>query len=348
MLPDKVTFDYALPVTSLQGPVAGASEVACVCGDRKGHSAYQVEDTPWSIMNCSTCGMGRLTPPPAADELASFYRDSYYGREGSKFRFGVELAVRYVARRRTRFLARSFRRGGRILDIGCGRGVLLNHLSDLGFETWGTEISREACQGASSKIRMRIADSLPKAAFEDSMFDGIVIWHVLEHLPNPQQTIKEAFRILKPGGRIIVAVPNYGSLQAKWAGAGWFHLDPPRHLFHFTVDALDSLLQRNGFGVLSRHHFSLRQNPFGWVQSALNRTGWFPRNELYSMLQAEPSGRLSSSPFKRLVQRLLWATGMPMGLALSVMTALLQSGATFHMVAEKPVQSTRQISRLPR
>ena len=72
--------------------------------------------------------------------------------------------------------------------------------------------------------------------------------------------------------RLIVAVPNFSSWQARWAGAAWFHLDLPRHLFHFPLPALRRLLEECGLACRSEHHFSLRQNPFGCALST--QMGW--------------------------------------------------------------------------
>lgn len=342
---DSRRFGYSIPVTNATN-ADSIDQSSCVCGAINGKPKFQIGNTPWSVVDCLNCGTGRLTPAPNQQQLSEFYEHSYYGREGSKFRLGVEFAVRLVARRRTRFLTRHFPSGGRVLDVGCGRGVLLNNLAELGYEAWGTEISAEACRGVDPSVNVRIADSLRLAELGESLFDGIVIWHVLEHLADPAETIREAWRLLKPGGRLIVSVPNYGSLQARLAGAAWFHLDPPRHLFHFTVPALNDLLCREQFSVCSTHHFSLRQNPFGWVQSALNRTGLFPRNALYTMLQAESA--VQGGLVRRFIQRCAWLAGMPIGLTLSVLAALMQTGATVHVVAEKPVETRRSVRRIPR
>jgi hypothetical protein len=155
-------------------------------------------------------------------------------------------------------------------------------------------------------------------------------------VPNPREVLVELLRILKPGGELIVAVPNFSSLQARWAGAAWFHLDLPRHLKHFPVTALWQLLDSVGFDCRAAHHFSLRQNPFGWVQSALNKLNWFPRNGLYALLHRR--GGFGTLPFSRSIRvslRILFWLLSPIALVLSVIAAALRSGATVHIVARK-------------
>ncbi|HLQ45249.1 MAG TPA: class I SAM-dependent methyltransferase, partial [Planctomycetaceae bacterium] len=175
---------------------------------------------------------------------------------------------------------------------------------------------------------------LREAAYPSQWFDAIVLWHVLEHLPDARATIQEVHRLLRPGGLLVVAVPNFSSWQARWAGCDWFHLDLPRHLIHFPVAALKELLAARGFACHSEHHFSLRQNPFGWVQSALNKWGWGSRNGLYVLLHGA-SSRMAQpiSAAQRLWLRAAFLMGMPLGLCLSVLEAGCRQGGTIHVVA---------------
>jgi SAM-dependent methyltransferase len=162
-----------------------------------------------------------------------------------------------------------------------------------------------------------------------------MIWHVLEHLPDPRKTLLECHRILRPGGRIVIAVPNFSSLQARLGGSGWFHLDLPRHLYHFPAMALHQLLNDCGYECTSQYHFSLRQNPFGWVQSTLNRVPGLPRNSLYALLQAQGGTQTQLSPRLRLCLRLFYWLGMAPALILSVFAAAIRQGATITIVARR-------------
>ena len=139
------------------------------------------------------------------------------------------------------------------------------------------------------------------------------------------------------GGRLVVAVPNHASFQARWFGAAWFHLDPPRHLYHFPLPALERLVTDLGFRIDSRHHFSLRQNPFGWIQSLENLSPRLPRNGLYALMYRRASG--DPLPFDartRFWLRFWFVLGAPLAVAASVLEALLRSGGTVHVQASKP------------
>jgi SAM-dependent methyltransferase len=286
------------------------------------------------IVICQGCGLGSVHPLPAAQEIASFYPEEYYGPPEGKFGGLVESLIRVVGSRHARFLSRGLREGARVLDVGCGRGVLLGGLADRGFEVHGMEVSETAARGADARARIRIAPDLAAAGYREGYFDEVIIWHVLEHLADPAGTLAEIRRILRPDGRVVVAVPNFSSLQARWAGPHWFHLDPPRHLYHFPLPALLQLLRRTGLDARSVHHFSLRQNPFGWVQSALNRRSDLPTNGLYVMLHQRARGE--SPPFAagtRLKLRAAYLLGMPVAVAAAVFAAWYRSGATVHVVA---------------
>lgn len=308
-----------------------------MCDGDEARPRFEVGGTASTLVVCTGCGLGRLDPLPDLAEVHSFYPDEYYGEPGRKFQPQVEGLVRWVGARHVAFLSRSLPAGARVLDVGCGRGVVLGALANLGFEAHGVEVSAAATVGADSRAEIRIAPRLAEAGYTADFFDEVLIWHVLEHLPDPRGALDEALRILKPGGRLVVAVPNFSSSQARWSGATWFHLDAPRHLYQFPLSALRRLLENAGFEIESEHHFSLRQNPFGWIQSVQNRLDWFPRNALYTLMHRRRAGL--PPPFDartRFWLRCWLVLAAPAALAATLVAVLLRSGATVHLVARKP------------
>ena len=325
----------AVPAAVRTGPQR-FPEPCPVCGTAGAAAIMELSELGIWIRRCGGCGLGWLDPMPGEALLRSFYPDDYYGAPGRKFDALIEPAVRLVGARHARFLSRGLAPGARVLDVGCGRGVHLRGLLDAGLEVHGFEISEEAVRGIDPRVRVRTAADLRDVGYPDSWFDEVILWHVLEHLRDPLGTLDEIRRLLRPGGRLVVAVPHFGSLQARWSGPAWFHLDPPRHLFHFTVPALRRALTDRGFRVRSEHHFSLRQNPFGWVQSALNRVPGLPRNGLYVLLQR--GANAGPPPFPRglrLRLRVAFFALLPVAVGLSVLATWLRSGATIHLVAER-------------
>jgi SAM-dependent methyltransferase len=314
-----------------------AIEVAAcpVCGTQRARPRLVIPGTRFKVTECAECGLGRLEPLPSRQMIDTFYPPSYYGVTGAKFVPLVEALVRVVGARHVRMLSRGLARGAHVLDVGCGRGVLLSSLADRGFDVHGFEISAEAAAGADPRATIRIGTELEEANYPTAFFDEVIIWHVLEHLSDPKGTLVEIRRILKPGGRLIVAVPNYSSLQARWSGSTWFHLDLPRHLYHFPLAGLRRLLSDTGFEPTSEHHFSLRQNPFGWVQSALNKVEGLPRNGLYTLLKSRPGAAPPYGTSARIIFRLAYWFGMPIACVLSVFAAVVRSGASVCIVSQR-------------
>lgn len=151
----------------------------------------------------------------------------------------------------------------------------------------GTEFNQETAGYARDRFGLRVIAGEAFEALAANQFDLITIIHVLEHLPNPGEMIARCRRVLKNGGRLVIAVPNFASMQAVVGKDKWFHLDLPYHLTHFSDAGLDGLLGRHGFRVARRRHFDLEQNVFGWLQTLLNLCG-LRRNALYDLLKQAP------------------------------------------------------------
>lgn len=324
---------YGLAVTPLDG--ARVATPPCpVCGAGYAERRFGVEGLASPVLVCTDCGTGRFHPLPSPAEIAAFYPPHYYGDLGRKFARPIELMLRVVTARYAAFLIDGLARGARVLDVGCGRGLTLASLAARGYEAHGFEITADAARGVDPRAHVRIAPTLEDAGYPDAHFDAVVIWHVLEHVAEPRRTLETVRRIVKPGARIVVAVPNFSSLQARSTGADWFHLDPPRHLYHFPLEALRRLLASTGFVIDSEHHFSLRQNPFGWIQSWQNRRADLPRNGLYTLLYHRTAGE--PAPFDAATRRRLltgFALAAVPALVAAVFEAAVRRGGTVHVLA---------------
>ncbi|MHC4880238.1 MAG: class I SAM-dependent methyltransferase, partial [Planctomycetota bacterium] len=306
-----------------------------VCHGTAATTRFVIDGVPEKLVVCDGCGVGSLFPMPGSRRIASFYPAEYYGAAEAKFEPLVEFGVCLGARLRARSLMHGVPGGSRVLDIGCGRGVMLKGLLDLGYEAHGVEMSAAAAAGADPRAQIHIAPQLADAGFDDSSFDAVVLWHVFEHLPHPDRTLDELRRIMKPGGRLIIAVPNFASWQSRALGADWFHLDLPRHLYHYTPDALRRLLNRYEFECSAINHFALLQNPFGWLQSWLNRVTDAPRNSLYSLLHRggqHPDLRQMTWR-QRTSLKTCYRLGLPVAACISILEALRQQGGTIAVSA---------------
>jgi 2-polyprenyl-3-methyl-5-hydroxy-6-metoxy-1,4-benzoquinol methylase len=160
---------------------------------------------------------------------------------------------------------------GRILDIGCGKGLLLKGLREQGWEVFGTELSEIASRYATDAGITVYNLPIHKCPFDPKSFDVVTLFHCLEHLPNPLETLVAVRRVLRSRGYLIVEVPNAGSWYARAFKESWFHLDVPRHLYHFERRSLRHLIDSAGFQVCHEATTNVQYDAFGVVQSLMNK-----------------------------------------------------------------------------
>jgi SAM-dependent methyltransferase len=156
----------------------------------------------------------------------------------------------------------------RLLDIGCGSGTFLHLARKYGYDCHGMDVSVQAVAEAQRQYGLDVRQgTIGSELWESGSFDGVSMFHVLEHLIDARQALEYAGRLLKPGGTLIVQVPNAASIQAGIFGRRWFGLDVPRHLVNFTPAALTFLLHETGFRGRVESRFSLRDNPAALASS---------------------------------------------------------------------------------
>jgi SAM-dependent methyltransferase len=290
--------------------------------------------TRFEVRPCTACRRGLLDPVPPAAGLLAAYDDAYYGRGARKFVEPIQAGIGWFRRRRARHALRLLGDPGparRALDIGCGDGEFLGVLQQLGWECHGTELTEVTARRASAVPGLRIRTGpLAGDAFGPGHFDVVSLWHVLEHLPDPDRTLRDCAAWLRPGGLLLLAVPNLESWQARVFGGAWFHLDPPFHLHHFAPGSLAHALAKAGFEVLETRHLSWQYNPYGVVQSVLNALG-FPRDELYEVLKGNrPWWRPSA-----LLQAMIAAIALGPSLLSAVLEAARRRGGTIEVTARR-------------
>lgn len=233
---------------------------------------YGTTSKQFGIVRCGECGLMRLDPRPEGEELAGYYPPNYwFAPDGSLVARLEELYRRTVLRGHVRFVARALRSSearGPLLDVGCGGGLFLGMMRQRGFRVVGLDTSREAAAVAWQRHQApAVVASLEHAPFRAGTFAGITMSHVLEHLPDPCAYLSAAHRLLAPGGRLVIFVPNAASLQFALLGRRWNGLDVPRHLFDYRDRDVERILERMGFEVVRRSYFSLRDNPAGLATS---------------------------------------------------------------------------------
>lgn len=241
----------------------------------------------YDVYLCDTCQIGFTTPNLSREERSGLYSTgAYRAATGKRFHFIAEYLI-YLARLQRKRRITKYKQRGRMLDIGCGRGLFLSIMKKCGWEVAGIELDEETAKHASRTFDIPVtAGDVFRSGFEDEHFDVITLIHVLEHMDDPNRMIKECNRMLKSGGMLVVAVPNISSLQASYGGKDWFHLDPPYHVHHFSEDGLVRVLEKESFRIRKIRRFDLEQNPFGWLQTLWNRSG-IKKNLIYNYLKRE-------------------------------------------------------------
>jgi SAM-dependent methyltransferase len=240
------------------------------CGSPGGDALFEGGDRRFglpgrfSVVRCPRCLLVRTEPQP--DDLGVHYpSDDYYSfarPEPPKERVRERVRAAYdsngsAAGARQRLAAAGRDRlmpgmppgpPGDILDVGCGSGSFLLALREAGWRPHGIELSDRAVAAAheAGLDTVRRGDLLD-ADYRAQSFDVVRFWHSLEHMRSPRAQLTEALRLLRPGGRLTVGVPNFGSLISRSAGERWYYLDLPRHLWHFEAGTLARLVARCGF-----------------------------------------------------------------------------------------------------
>lgn len=228
---------------------------------------------------CEACGAATTAPWPTNEDLARAY--ATYRPESGRFSGMGDTVLRWTRGRLARRLDR-LAPPGPILDVGAGDGTLIDALAARGRDATGLERD-------SRHPRVREAD----VTDVEGSWAAVVFWHSLEHLRSPGRAIDHAAEHLRPGGLLVVALPNTSSLQARVFGDRWFHLDLPRHLVHLSADTLTERLGSLGLTVSKVSHWRGGQAVFGWLHGFV---GTLPgRPDLYDAIR-RPEARTCAMP----------------------------------------------------
>ena len=268
---------------------------ACdLCGGKKFRLAREwtdrllFGDERWKLVECTGCSLRFLDPRPTPAAIGAYYPSDYQTHNdppGQPKAWHRRVSARdaaplgWLARARMHvqqdlswYYFPRWRGEGRVLDIGCGNGArYLDILKALGWTTHGVDASPNAvaaagAKGHAMKQGLAEADHFPAASM-----DVVTMWHALEHTYSPRRALEATFRVLRPGGLLTLAVPNFGSLQARLQGSYWPSVEVPRHLYQFTKGPLRRYLQESGFEIV---RMRTRSGATNWPRAArlfLNR-----------------------------------------------------------------------------
>ncbi|MEX2195797.1 MAG: class I SAM-dependent methyltransferase [Thermoleophilaceae bacterium] len=227
----------------------------------------------FSVAECTGCGLALTEPWLEGSALARHYpEEGYEPYRPPSGALGRLMAANRRLQVDAKLRLQPFRglgEPGRVLDVGCGRGDLAAAFARRGFEACGIEPSESAVEAARALGVDARQGTIEEAPWEAGSFDSVVFNHSLEHVPDPVGALARAQALLRPGGRLAVVVPDWGSRQRRLFGSRWFHLDLPRHLQHFDAQALEEAARRAGLTPLGTGTNASASGLPGSVQYAL-------------------------------------------------------------------------------
>ncbi len=241
----------------------------------------------WNVTQCSdpNCGVLWLDPMPLIEDISKAYK-TYYTHQNittrshtlrrGMFRLAQDAYLAYaygyacdhyaVWKQLIGLLLSCYpgwrvdiessvlflkaQRNARLLDVGCGSGNLLEAMQQRGWQVEGVDLDATAVEQARRKGLQVCLGSLEEAHFSNEYFDAITMSHLIEHVHDPLQLLRESYRILKPGGRLVIVTPNARSWGHSLYKEAWRGLEPPRHLYIFTPQALSHLVKQTNFNRL--------------------------------------------------------------------------------------------------
>jgi SAM-dependent methyltransferase len=297
----------------------------------------------WSLHLCSDCGTSFIFPVPDKKRLAAAYDKDYYGTGDGKFVGPVENIVRFFRYARAKSIQKLVP-PGRILDVGCGRGLMLTFLKRWGYEVHGIELDTVAALRAEKNLGQKVFRSLEQVARPSPWpYQAICFWHSLEHMPEPGDALKIAYELLAPEGILVIAAPNMESMQSRLAGTDWLHLDLPRHVVHFDMTRLASYLHNRGYDILRHDHFSQEYNVIDTLCLLFKFLGFHPLHPFNLIRHAAESRPRSRC--RIIASTAQYALVVPMTVVAFLVAnafSLFKTGSTTTLFLKK-----RQISRIP-
>lgn len=186
----------------------------------------------------------KTNPVPSFEKLPSYYESQDYishtDEQKGLMQSLYAIVKKWSLKNKVKLIQKRNGGVGTLLDIGAGTGDFLIEAKNQGWKVFGFEPNFNARRKAKEK-GVELKEEIQY--YSNTQFDVITLWHVLEHIPNLFETIEQLSKMVKPGGSLIVAVPNFKSYDAKHYGNFWAAYDVPRHLWHFSQTSMKKIFQ---------------------------------------------------------------------------------------------------------
>lgn len=232
-----------------------------VCNHTNTHIAIQSQDfsltqAPFTIYHCDDCSFRFTSPVPSQAEIGQYYKFIEYishtdVKEGWMNRMYHAVRTKTLLQK-TKWVQSLFTgHKGHLLDIGAGTGAFVNAMQQKDWKVTGLEPDASTRDKAFENYQIHLASTDTIYDLPENEFEVISMWHVLEHVHDLKPYLRQCFKSLKHNGRLIIAVPNYTSFDAKFYKKYWAAYDLPRHLYHFSPASMATLLNELGFEIVT-------------------------------------------------------------------------------------------------
>ncbi|RMD97011.1 MAG: class I SAM-dependent methyltransferase, partial [Calditrichaeota bacterium] len=225
--------------------------------EKQGGEAYQ-------LVRCRRCKLVYLNPRPAESASQKYYQqETYLPFVSTKSGLSVtewlyKTLRRFNSRWKRRQIEKWHPQKGKLLDVGCGTGEFLKEMVDHGWDGRGMERDPQAVAHAIEQLKLRaFVGTLENLPSVSESYDVVTLWHVLEHLYDPHNAVQKIRDLLKPGGLLVIAVPNINSVDARFYRQYWVALDTPRHLMHFNLKTLRMMCEMHKFELMAHKNLPL-------------------------------------------------------------------------------------------
>ena len=277
--------DFRKRILKMELFYIGKKSQKIVCG----HISYQEyrKFNNNTLYKCNNCGFVFTSNSMKKIDPHALYEEYYKEGTGGRFNFGLEYFIRAFRFFRALKIFTIHHKAKSILDIGSGRGFMLYYLKKY-FRyrlAIGTQLSKNAVIFSRKKLGLEIFDQdFLKLPLDNLSFDVVTLWHVLEHVPHPEEYISKIYRCLNEKGSLAIEVPNLNSWTAGLTGPYWLGLDLNYHLYFFSPATLSRLFEKYDFEIKNVHTFSLEYSIFISISSIVS---WLTRTDhlLFNWLQ---------------------------------------------------------------
>lgn len=212
---------------------------------------HTVTKETFTIVKCADCKLAFTNPRPKESDLGKYYESEEYISHSNNTEGWFNLLYQRARSINIKSKLQTIGKPkGNLLEIGSGTGELLKTCKNEGWNITGIEPNNTARENAKKNHNLDLIESLDNVNLENKSQDVIMMWHVLEHVPNLKETTLKLNSLLKDNGKLIIAVPNHKSYDAAYYKESWAAYDVPRHLLHFNKETMALSLKSAGFEII--------------------------------------------------------------------------------------------------